>query len=199
MQEKTQIKTSDSKPVKVKCKYLIPYIMIFIMVPFFTFYFGNFFDQVLSLAPFPQFPFNLIFGPLIFTLGLYIGIKSSRAILKVGRGLPWGDFNGETQSVRLVTQGPYAYTRNPTTIGYALLPCGMGLMFQSLSMAIIVPALTLSSTVLWVKIKEEPELEKRFGIEYQNYKKKTAFLIPKPCSLYSYLKNATTKSKTSAR
>lgn len=188
MQEKSHTKASESKPVRIKPKYLIPYISIFILVPLFTFFFGKFFDQVLSLSSFPQFPLNLIFGFIIFIFGLYIGIKSSRVVLKVGRGLPWGDFNGEAQSVCLVTQGPYSYIRNPMTIGYALLPCGMGLIFQSLSMTILVPLLTLSSTILWVKIREEPELEKRFGIEYTEYKKKTPFLIPKPSRLYSKLK-----------
>lgn len=188
MQKKSHIETSASEPVKIKRKYLIPYMLIFTLVPLFTFFFGKFVDQFLSLAIFPQFPFNLIFGPIIFFFGLYIGIKSTQVVLKVGRGLPWGDFNGEAQSICLVTQGPYAYTRNPMTIGYALLPCGMGLMFQSLSMTVLVPFLTLSATILWVKIKEEPELEKRFGLQYQEYKKKTPLLIPKPNSLYSKLK-----------
>lgn len=188
MQEKSYKKSSTSKPVRIKRKYLIPYILIFVLVPLFTFFFGKSLDQILSLTEFPQFPFNLIFGSTIFFFGLYTGIKSTRVVLKVGRGLPWGDFNEEAQSVCLVTEGPYAYTRNPMTIGYALLPCGMGLMFQSLSMTVIVPALTLSTTIFWVKIKEEPELKKRFGIEYQEYKKNTPFLIPKPSIIYSKLK-----------
>jgi len=42
-------------------------------------------------------------------------------------------------------------------------------------MTVIVPALIHSATIFWVKIKEEPEVEKRFGIEYQEYKRKHLF------------------------
>ena len=188
MPEESQIRVSTEKKLRMKRKYLVSYLLIFALVPLFTYFFGKYVDQALSLSLFPQFPFNLIFGFSIFLFGLWIGIKSTRVVFRVGRGLPWGDLNGEAQSSRLVTQGPFAYTRNPMTIGYSALPCGMGLMFQSLSMSLIVPALTLIATILWVKIIEEPKLEKRFGNEYQEYKKRTPFLIPKPKQIFSRLK-----------
>ena len=186
--------SQTEKRVPMKRKHLVPYVLIFVLVPIFTFFVGKYLDQIWALGAFPQFPFNLITGSTVFSLGLYIGIKSTRVVSKIGRGLPWGDFNGEAQSTRLVTQGPYAYTRNPMTIGYAALPCGMGLMFQSLSMAIIVPVLALVATVLWIKIKEEPALVKRFGDEYQEYKRKTPFLIPKPKQILFRLKTNAKKA-----
>ena len=188
MNEESNRRKQIEKRVRMKRRHLLPYMLIFALVPIFTFLVGKYLDRIFLLGSFPQFPFNLIIGLSVFLLGLYIGIKSTRVVLKIGRGLPWGDFNGEAQSTYLVTQGLYAYTRNPMTIGYAALPCGMGLMFQSLSMATIVPALTLVATILWVKIKEEPALEKRFGEEYQEYKKRTPFLFPKPQQICSSLK-----------
>jgi protein-S-isoprenylcysteine O-methyltransferase Ste14 len=62
-------------------------------------------------------------------------------------------------------------------LGYSLLPCGMGLMFRSLGMAFIVPAVVLVINIILVKAVEEPNLEKRFGETYREYKAKTPFLI----------------------
>ncbi|MBM3291739.1 isoprenylcysteine carboxylmethyltransferase family protein [Candidatus Bathyarchaeota archaeon] len=163
---------------KIKKTTLLIYLLIFVLAPIITYLTGTFIDNQLKLPEFPIFPINLILGSIIFFTGLYIGIKSTRLLYKLGYGLPWGEVQSISQSRKLVTQGLYEYTRNPMILGYSLLPCGMGIMFQSLTMSIIFPIIVIVINVGIVKFREEPNLVKRFGEEYQIYKRNTPFLIP---------------------
>lgn len=175
-------KKEDEKEVtkfpNIRLKHLLPYLFIFLVAPFLTFAVGRLTDLALGFSKQPSFPLNLLFGSCVFSLGLYIGIKSARSLYRIGKGLPWGDINHRSESTSLVTEGPYAYCRNPMTIGYSLLPCGMGIIFQSLGMTIIVPVIILIIMIPLLKIREEPKLKKRFGSSYTKYKARTPFLIP---------------------
>jgi A/G-specific adenine glycosylase len=157
---------------------VIAYASIFIIMPTLTFLVGRFLDRVFALPPFPPLPLNLPAGFAVFLFGLAIGIKSTRLLYFEGRGLPWGEVQRETQSTTLVTTGLYASTRNPMTFGYSLLPCGMGILFRSLAMTCIIPATIFIAMIIWLKLREEPRLERRFGQEYRDYKRRTPFLIP---------------------
>jgi protein-S-isoprenylcysteine O-methyltransferase Ste14 len=110
---------------------------------------------------------------------LAIGIKSTRLLYFKGQGLPWGEVNKQTQSKKLVTTGLYNCCRNPMTFGYSLLPCGMGILFRSLTMTFLVPAFVFVVMIIWLKLWEEPRLERRFGQVYREYKRQTPFLVPR--------------------
>lgn len=174
---------------RIKRTNLIEYSLIFVAVPILTFYVGRFLDKILLLPSFPPFPTNLILGMGVFFFGLTIGIKSTRLLYKIGKGLPWGEVKKEDQSTKLVTTGLYSYCRNPMTFGYSLLPCGMGIMFRSLSMTLLIPITIFSIMIIWLKLWEEPKLEKRFGATYQKYKAETPFLIPRFKPLLTDLTN----------
>jgi len=160
-------------------RYLLPYLLIFVVVPVLTYIIGRWLDSVFYLPKFPPFPLNLFLGLSIFFLGLAIGIRSTRQLYLKGRGLPWGGLDAEARSTRLVTSGLYACCRNPMTFGYSLLPSGMGIMFQSPGMAFIIPGAIFAFMIVWLKIREEPSLEKRFGQAYLEYKRRTPFLLPR--------------------
>jgi len=79
----------------------------------------------------------------------------------------------------LVVDGPYAYMRNPMMLGVFMLLIGIGIFSGSLSLTVIfVPAFILI-VILEIKYIEEPELEKRLGEEYLEYRKNTPMMIPK--------------------
>jgi len=156
----------------------VAYALIFVMVPIVTFFVGQWLDRLLLFPAFPPLPFNLIVGLAVLLFGLAVGIKSTRLLYLIGRGLPWGEAEGEARSTKLVTTGLYASCRNPMTLGYSLLPCGMGIMFRSLSMTFIVPSVVFSVMIVWLKVWEEPRLERRFGEAYREYQRRTPFLIP---------------------
>ena len=174
--EPTQADTT-SKPV-IQLRYFIPYLLIFLLVPFGTFFLGKWFDNLLLLPPFPPFPFNIISGISVMLGGAAVGIKATRQLRNIGKGLPWGEAEKQSQSSELITNGIYAYTRNPMTFGYTLLPLGMGLLFHSLGMGIFIPLIVLGIQLIIIKTREEPNLEKRFGKEYTKYKQNTPFLVP---------------------
>jgi protein-S-isoprenylcysteine O-methyltransferase Ste14 len=171
--------TASATYPRMRIKHLLFYASIFIAAPILTYAVGIFLDNTLHFPSFPPFPMNLILGSVVFCTGLAIGIKATRTLFKKGQGLPWGELNGKSQSKTLVTDGIYAYTRNPMVLGYSLLPSGMGIMFRSISMIMIIPALTLLAFAWVAKTREEPKLYERFGATYSEYKKNTPFLIPR--------------------
>jgi len=188
--------TATATYPRIRTKYLLFYASIFIAAPSLTYLVGRFLDYIFILPSFPSFPINLVLGSVIFCTGLAIGIKATRTLFKRGRGLPWGGLEGQSQTSILITNGIYAYTRNPMVLGYCLLPCGMGIMFRSISMALIAPAIILFVSAGITKKREEPNLKKRFGKAYSEYKKNTPFLIPrfKPLLLsFNRLLSAATK------
>jgi protein-S-isoprenylcysteine O-methyltransferase Ste14 len=178
------------QPPRIDLRHLLTYLLIFVVTPSLTFIIGKWLDRTLAFPQFPPFPLNLCVGLSIFFFGLALGIKSTRLLYKVGQGLPWGELDDQVKSTRLVTTGPYAYCRNPMTLGYSLLPLGMGIMFQSLGMTIPIPAVIFISLIIWLKAREEPNLERRFGEVYSQYKRSTPFLIPRPKPLILDLANA---------
>jgi protein-S-isoprenylcysteine O-methyltransferase Ste14 len=78
----------------------------------------------------------------------------------------------------LVTTGPYAYVRNPMLSGVFILLFGLGIVFNSISLVFIFTPLFILLNVLELKAIEEPELEKRLGREYTEYKKGVPMFIP---------------------
>ncbi|MGD2142176.1 MAG: isoprenylcysteine carboxylmethyltransferase family protein [Candidatus Bathyarchaeota archaeon] len=178
---------NEKKPTLEK-KQLLSYVSIFIIAPLLTFGIGSWLDRVFSLPRWPFFPLNLL-GLAVILCGAVIGARSTRRLYYKGFGLPWGEASKRVRTTRLVTTGPYAHIRNPMTLGYSLLPCGMGLIFQSLGMAFFVPVLVLLINIVIIKLFEEPHLERRFGEEYRKYKEKTPFLIPKVGKLIRSLLN----------
>ncbi len=171
---------ASGKLPRINRRVAVAYSSIFAIVPLLTFIVGKTLDRLLLLPEFPPFPINLVAGISVFVFGLAVGIRSTRVLYKVGRGLPWGEASSQGLSKVLVTSGPYAWCRNPMTLGYSLLPCGMGIMFKSLAMTILVPLTVFSIMIVWLKIWEEPRLERRFGKAYREYKQRTPFLIPNP-------------------
>jgi len=155
------------------------YAFIFIAVPILTYFTGRFLDRTFWFPAFPPFPLNLTVGFTVFIFGLAIGIKSTRLLYLKGRGLPWGAVKGNAQSTRLVTTSLYACCRHPMTFGYSVLPCGMGIMFKSPAMTFLIPAIVFVVMIIWLKLWEEPRLERRFGQVYRDYKRQTPFLVPR--------------------
>lgn len=78
----------------------------------------------------------------------------------------------------LVTDGPYAYSRNPMMTGVFLMLAGIGILFGSVSLTFIGTPVFAFVSILEFKHIEEPELEKRFGKAYAEYRKKTPIIIP---------------------
>jgi protein-S-isoprenylcysteine O-methyltransferase Ste14 len=92
-----------------------------------------------------------------------------------GRGTPV-PFNPPRD---LVTVGPYAWSRNPMLTGVFTFLFGIGFSLHSVSMVFVWTPVFIIFNVLELKLVEEPELERRFGESYIEYKQRVPMFIPK--------------------
>lgn len=78
----------------------------------------------------------------------------------------------------LVTAGPYKHARNPMLSGLFILLFGLGGLLRSVSLTFVFTPLFICLNILELKIIEEPELVRRLGDEYINYRKRTPMFVP---------------------
>ena len=154
---------------------LIPACLLFLIgIPFALVILSPFIDTYLRLPKFVLEPLNIIVALSLIISGLLFSAWSVWVQFKIGEGTPIPMM--PTQ--KLVVDGPYAYCRNPMTLGMIIFYFGISVWIGSLS-SIGLTLLFTALIIAYVKLVEERELEARFGEEYIKYKKRTPFLIPK--------------------
>lgn len=116
----------------------------------------------------------LLIGLCVFIFGLVLVISSIRQFSKRGKGTlaPWHP------PQKLVVSGIYRYTRNPMISGVVLVLLGEVIILGSVPMVFWL-ILFAGVNYLYFIIGEEPELEKRFGEDYIEYKKNVPRLLPR--------------------
>ena len=80
---------------------------------------------------------------------------------------------------KLIVTGPYKLCRNPMQLGAMIYYLGIGTWFGSISIGALMFLIGLVLGSCYHKFVEEKELLLRFGQEYEQYRRKTPFLIPK--------------------
>jgi protein-S-isoprenylcysteine O-methyltransferase Ste14 len=124
-------------------------------------------------------PVHLMGAPILI-VGAAISIASILQLNRLGSGMPWGDVAAGDQSSKLVSGGLYRYSRNPMLFGFGLFVMGIGICTASVTMAFLLSALVVALVSVWIRRLEEPKLAERFGAEYDDYRKRTSFLVPLP-------------------
>jgi len=132
-------------------------------------------DNLLGLHAWPPSPANLILSIPLLAAGIWLWLWSVLTFIK-SRGTPVP----LSPPPKLVDTGPYTYSRNPMLSGVFLMLFGIGFLFQSLSLVIIYTPLFMVIAFLEFKMIEEPELEKRLGAPYLEYRKKVPMFFPYP-------------------
>jgi protein-S-isoprenylcysteine O-methyltransferase Ste14 len=118
---------------------------------------------------------GLIIGIAMVVIGLPIGFWTVVDQFTRASGTPLPIM--ATQ--RLLTDGPYAWSRNPMVFG--TLAAYLGLALISDSWCAMGGFLLFATFLLvYLKLVEERELAARFGQPYLDFKQKTSFLIPWP-------------------
>jgi protein-S-isoprenylcysteine O-methyltransferase Ste14 len=130
-------------------------------------------DKFLGLPKLLPTPWNIVVSIPILAVGGFLSLWSVLQFVKA-KGTPV-PFNPPP---KLVTTGPYAYVRNPMVTGIFIILFGFGVLLNSISFTFIFTPLFILFALLELKTVEEPELEKRFGKEYVEYKKRTPMFIP---------------------
>lgn len=134
--------------------------------------------QIISALffPFPSFGlhnFLLVFGIALYSIGMILALWA-RLLMKHSWGFP-------TESVKrqnfLATGGPFGVSRNPIYVGFIMIYFGYALALRSWFILLYLP-------MIWYFYKsilqEEVNLEKKYGKEYVDYKKRVPrFLLLK--------------------
>jgi protein-S-isoprenylcysteine O-methyltransferase Ste14 len=105
-------------------------------------------------------------GALIFVAGIALNVGGFVAQKRAGTDpIP---FNPTT---RIVAHGLYRFSRNPMYLGFALCTFGLAILVDSAWMLLALPiGLVLVDRI--VITREERYLERKFGDEYLNYKRR---------------------------
>ncbi|MCH8028232.1 MAG: isoprenylcysteine carboxylmethyltransferase family protein [candidate division Zixibacteria bacterium] len=146
----------------------------FLVITGFFVYLALLVDGLLNLPELLPKPINFVLSIPIFLVGLFIYFWSVRHFFKA-KGTPV-PFNPPP---RIVTGGPYAYCRNPMMSGIFLILFGLGILLRSLSLIVVFTPLYILLNALELKAIEEPELAKRLGEDYVEYKNRTPMFIPR--------------------
>ena len=116
---------------------------------------------------------NQAFGPALTVGGLALVSWSVYIQYVLGQGTP----APKVSTQKLVTRGPYVYSRNPMTLGALLMYLGIGLWIGS-GVVIVLTVLVFAALLTFIHFHETRELTERFGEEYLAYQKQTPFLFP---------------------
>lgn len=130
-------------------------------------------DRVFDNPGFISQPLNYILSIPLAIAGIILGIWTTLIFFRS---------NGTPVPVNpppmLITGGPYKYTRNPMHTGLFLIMIASGIYFGSLLSLLVFTPLYIFFDTLILKFIEEPELEKRLGEDYVQYKKRTPMFFP---------------------
>jgi protein-S-isoprenylcysteine O-methyltransferase Ste14 len=110
--------------------------------------------------------FRWIIGALFFLAGIALNVGGFMTQKRAGTDpIP---FNPST---RIVSHGLYRFTRNPMYIGFALWTLALTILVDSVWTLLAIPiGLVLIDRI--VITREESYLERKFGEEYLNYKRR---------------------------
>lgn len=145
-------------------------------------------DYTLFILAFPE--VCLIFNVLtVFNSGFYeyIPVLAGFIIMIFGMGFNlvvrrnlgknWVPIAKTSKNQELVTEGIYSKVRHPFYLSILILFSGIAVISWNL-IGLLFIILTIMALIIRIK-KEEKELIKKFGIEYQKYMKETPMIIPK--------------------
>ena len=133
-----------------------------------------FFDRLLSLPRLLPEGARLPVSIPLISIGLAVTAWSAFHFLKVqGTPVP---FNPPP---KVVNTGPYRHARNPMLTGVFLFLFGIGFGVNSVSLVFFFTPLYVLINVWELKNIEEPELIKRLGDEYTEYRRNTPMFFPR--------------------
>lgn len=120
-------------------------------------------------------PANYWIAGASFLVGLVAWLWTYEQLTVRGEGSP-SPTAGRT--LKLVTTGIYAHSRNPSLYGKTLGVLAVGFAMNSFSFCcILVPAL-LSLSLIEKVVRQEPQLVEVFGEEYLRYQAEVPLFIP---------------------
>jgi len=112
---------------------------------------------------------HLILAVVFIIPGMWFGIKGVKDL-----GL---EASEKHKSETVITEGSYSIVRHPQYLGALLAHIGISILLSALWALLFTPLLIIRDFVICRK--EELEMEREFGPEYEVYKKQVPMLIPR--------------------
>jgi protein-S-isoprenylcysteine O-methyltransferase Ste14 len=124
-------------------------------------------------------PLNLLpiaLGLCLLAIGVALMAQTVHLFASVGRGTlaPWNPPR------RLVVRGPYRRVRNPMIAGVFLILLGEAALLGSIPILCWLGAFALGNAI-YMPLVEEPDLVRRFGQDYVEYRNNVPAWIPRLC------------------
>ncbi len=130
-------------------------------------------DRFLHLPKAACHPWSRIAGICLIASGFFLMFLSIAYFIRVrGTPVPF------SPPPKLVTTGPYRFARNPMLTGIFMQLFGIGVAYGSLSLTLFFTPLFIFINVWELKKVEEPELVKRLGPDYEEYRKRVPMFFP---------------------
>jgi protein-S-isoprenylcysteine O-methyltransferase Ste14 len=116
----------------------------------------------------------VVAGAALICLGLLLMYRTIALFAREGDGTlaPWDPPR------RLVVRGPYRYVRNPMITGVITILTGEAALFGS-PWILAWAAAFLAGNNVWFPRVEEPALVKRFGRDYEEYRRNVPRWVPR--------------------
>jgi protein-S-isoprenylcysteine O-methyltransferase Ste14 len=117
-------------------------------------------------------------GIVLVAVGIIIYLICAISFLLKGLGTPSTWFTGPLKHLigdepkKLVASGIYKYSRNPMYVGVLIVVLGEALFYQRIILVHYFIFLFILFHLFVIMI-EEPHLKKKYGQEYEEYRKKT--------------------------
>jgi protein-S-isoprenylcysteine O-methyltransferase Ste14 len=113
-------------------------------------------------------------GVALLVVGVAVGAATATAFVRHGRGTPapWAP------PKHFVARGLYRRVRNPMYLGKLALLLGQSLLFAS-EWLLGWTAAVGAGFHLFVVLHEEPELKRRFGASYEEYRSRVPRWVPR--------------------
>ncbi|HEV3076246.1 MAG TPA: isoprenylcysteine carboxylmethyltransferase family protein [Thermoanaerobaculia bacterium] len=119
-------------------------------------------------------PWAVLLGWAVMAVGAALAASCVWTFVRRGQGTP-APFDAPRQ---VVAAGPYRFVRNPMYLGGFLVLCGFGLVERS-GAIVIFSALWLLVVHLAVVFLEEPDLRRKFGSTYEDYRRTVPRWLPR--------------------
>jgi protein-S-isoprenylcysteine O-methyltransferase Ste14 len=113
-------------------------------------------------------PFGVRLALALIAGGAWLALDGAAMVFFRRAGTSMVPINPTTA---LVTSGPYRFTRNPMYVGMVFLYVALAFAFGVIWALVFLPAVIVAIDRL-VIAREEPYLERKFGQDYRDYKRR---------------------------
>lgn len=132
-------------------------------------------DQWLEFPALFSTPTNFIIAGITFVSGGFLWVWTYEQLSRLGEGSP-SPTAGRT--MKLVTTGIYAYSRNPSLFGKLLGFLAVGFALNSMAFCFVLTPLLLTGSLVEKVWRQEPQLVEIFGKDYIEYQQNVPLFIP---------------------